>query len=826
MKLPKLLKLGPKASLALSVSSILVAALCLSSCGGGGASGGAATSTDASLSGTSAPGTPSPPSPPSPVGPINPVPEIADELPIFEPAYDLNGFKQCGEESGSDIKLTVDTHVAYGLVEGYQLVYLFNQKKGTVIKPVTETFGGDPLPGTGKSIYCKPVASDNNEVAVFKGSLGAVKRHLESMIAKDTKSILSSEQLQLRVNRLKQTMYAVAESKSTLLHAFNVITIYEKMRGGAFFVNKETKDGFPNENSDDDGRDIDRTVLTIQQGIHDTAFLPANVAKYKNILATKKFNSHEWFPGKIKNNVKADPNVTYKVSINATMAVDTDKHSAYSQSTARRPTGYYLAAGDVAKVSVPSSMVGRGFVIQVGANVHDKTKKKPIDRPYRVTNRFPIAANVTEIANPNGGGIYIDVPYLAAAGNNVTIEIQNAVPAPFFSYTALKKMTNQQWRDVQRKNPAPWADFMSDKFMMTLPTSWIYNYEDPEALMKDWDRRMDVVSKYVGHNISTRNNQTLYLTVDTSFFTDAGGIGYPTGNNGYHPKDPTDGNNKSWFLVPGAEKSKDLAEFELHELGHALLFDNFSGEGEAAVNMLYVAVVNQLYGKSIDEALGESMGTFPNLGSHITREVAAANWMVTSNFRDGKAMDIGSKTEVSYQQRGYAKYAEIAALFGWETINTHYLQENNIFRNPAVAADKDLGLNDDEGRILKWSIAAKADLTPLIHFWGVLPSAANAAKLSAAIKAAGLKPSLAIYNRLKLYQGLIPKDNAAFKAHAVKFLDVESVADITGANSADSNGMGWYAYNLEKYNAAQGQAAQVAMNNILSKYFPNGQPGQ
>ncbi len=790
--------------LVLFASSVLVTSTLVACGGGGGGDSGAVNS--------------------EPNGGPTAGPVIDNALPTFEPDYDLNGFKQCGSEFGADIQLTADTHVAYGLAEGYRLVYLFNQKKGTVIKPLTDTFGADPMPGSGKRVYCKPVTNNNNDVAVFRGSLGAVKLHLESMIAKDAKSILSSEQLQIRVNRLKQTMYAVAESEATLLHAFNVIAIYEKMRGGAFFVNEKTKNGFANENYKDNDRDIDRAVLTVQQGIHDIAFLPANFAKYKSTLAGKKFNSHEWFPGKVKNNVKADPNSIYKVSINATMTLDSDKHSAYSQGATRRPTGYYLAAGDVAKVSVPNSMVGKGFVIQVGANVHDKTNKNPIDRPFRVTNRFPIVANVTEIANPNGGGIYIDVPYKADAGNNVTIEIQNAVPAPFFSYTALKKMTNQQWRDVQRKNPAPWADFMSDKFMATVPTSWIYNYEDPEALMKDWDKRMDVVSKYVGHNIDTRNNQTLYIIVDTSLLADAFGIGYPTGNNGYHPKNPTEGNDKSWFLVPGVEKITG-SEVEFHELGHAQLFDNFSGEGEAAVNMLYIAVANQLYGKNIDEALGESMGARPYLGPHLTREVAAVNWIVTDNFRNGKAMDITEAGhEVKYQQRGYAKYAEIAALFGWEKINAYYLQENNIFRNPAVAADKDLGLNGDEGRILKWSIAAGADLTPLIHFWGVQPSAANAAKLSAAIRAAGLKPSLAIYNRLKIYQGLIPMDNAAFKAHAVKFLNVKSVADITGANSADNNGPGWYAYHLEKYNAAEGQAAQKVFDGIFTKYFPNGRP--
>jgi Peptidase M60, enhancin and enhancin-like/N-terminal domain of M60-like peptidases len=733
-------------------------------------------------------------------------PVVDDSLPV----YSLDGYKECGQEFGKDITLPVDMHVAYGLVEKYQLVYLFNQKKGQVIKPVTETFGADPLPSVGKRVYCKPITSDNNDLAVFEASIAAVRLHLEG---KDAKSVLSSEQLQLNSNRLKQTMYALAESEAALLQAFDVITAYEKMRGGAFFVNKETKNGFPNENYGDTGRDIDRAVLTIQQGIHDIAFMSDNFRKYKNILAGKKFNSHEWFPGKVKNNVKADSSKVYKVRINATVDKDVDIRSAFSQSVARRPTGFYLAAGDVAKVSVPSSMVGKGFVIQVGANVHDKTMKSTIARPFRVSNRFPIATNVTEIANPNGGGIYIDVPYLAVAGKDVTIEIQNAVPAPFFSKTALNGTTLQQWIETQRNNPAPWADFMSDKFMMTLPTSWIYNYADPVTLMKDWDDRMDVVSDLLGRN-RVRNNQILYLTVDTNLLGNAFGIGYPSGNNTYNPGASTDGNNKNWYLKP----DKDFSEIEFHELGHAELFSNFPGEGEAAINILTVAVGNKLYGVDFDKGLSKSMN---NTSQLIGRDQAAVGWMVRQNFRESKAMGITSAMqEKMYVQRGYAKYVEVAALFGWDKLEKFYLEENRVFRKEAVAAGA--GLENVDSRILRMSIAAGVDLTPLIHFWGVQP--VNAGALSAAIATAGLRPSAVIYDRLKRYQLMIPMTNAAFQAHAVEVLGKPASAFRLNADNNNTYGEGWYAVWRDIYGAAEGQAAQTAFKDIFVKYFPAGRP--
>jgi hypothetical protein len=227
-------------------------------------------------------------------------------------------------------------------------------------------------------------------------------------------------------------------------------------------------------------------------------------------------------------------------------------------------------------------------------------------------------------------------------------------------------------------------------------------------------------------------------------------------------------------------------------------------------------MTNRVYKNDLDAALGESRGR----GSKISRNQAAIHWMVTPNFREGKPMDTSSAetNEARYQERGHAKYVEIAALFGWNYLDKFYLEENRVYAKKAVDAGIDLQKNDS--RILRLSIAAGVDLTPLIHFWGIQPIEAD--KLRAAIKAAGLKPSAAIYNRIKSYKDIIPMDNASFKVNAGIYLN-KPVSDITPGVSL-LYGEGWHFVWLNKYGTAEGQAAQVALDNILTRYFPAGAP--
>ncbi len=721
----------------------------------------------------------------------------------------MNGFKFCGKQ-GDTLKLTTRTHVALGVESLNKFIYLFDQIGE--VKLEDYVFGSWAVDWTYNNGYCKPITADNNDAEVFSQAMFKIKAHL------DGTAVMTAAQLQEQNDRIKQTTYTLAHNKTNITRAFEVIKAYEVKEKGPLFINARTSTKFPNDTGKQDGFEIDRAVLALQQSIFDFAYTPSGLATYRDTLVGKKFNSSDWYPGKVK--MPAVASAVYTVKINATVAEDMGIPTAFSQRLVRRPTGYYLAAGDIAKVTVPASLVNKGFEIRVGANVHNKYEKSVIERPFRISNKFPIVSEVTEIANPHGGGIYIDVPYLAKGGASVDIKIQNAVPAPLFSSTALSTTTLKQWQEIQRNNPAPWADFESEKFMMSVPTKWIYNYADPVTLMKDWDNRINVVTDLVGRS-RVQSNKILYLTVDTTFAGSAHSIGYPTGNNDYKPSWETNGNSANWYLTPG----KDFWQVEFHELGHAQSFSDFPGEMEASINLLSVAISNKLYGVDIDAALGKSQNNTP----HIGREEAAANWTTTPNFRAGKPMDTSNtpKDEVKYQQRGYAKYVEIAALFGWDKLESFYAEENRVRQLGLTPVGNNLAKVNN--RILRMSIAAGVDLTPLIHFWGVQPTITDkdnesgSAALAAAIKAAKLQPSALIYDRLRIYQSQIPMNNAAFRVHAAKYLD-KPADQINGENRTADVGEGWYAFWLNRYTEAEGQAAQAAMNNILNKYFPNGKP--
>jgi len=285
-------------------------------------------------------------------------------------------------------------------------------------------------------------------------------------------------------------------------------------------------------------------------------------------------------------------------------------------------------------------MVEKGFNVRVGAHSWDLKKKPNIKRLDRVSLVYPIDGARTLIANPLGGGIYIEVPYEADAGI-VEVKIENAVRSPFFSTTGHHKTTNAEW-EKERRHPGPWADFETDKFMMQVPSRWIRDYDDPETLMKDWDKSMDAVSTLFGLPL-VRNKSVLYLQVDVIIRSGAYAPGYPQSNTVYNPHKPKKGTHR---LLQGPQ-FKGYVTF--HELGHAHLFTKFKGEVEAAVNLPYAAVLNKGFGVDLDTAFGRSREK-----ETISLDQAAIMWMVTDNFRQGNPMDISNSTanEVRYQHRG------------------------------------------------------------------------------------------------------------------------------------------------------------------------------
>jgi hypothetical protein len=700
------------------------------------------------------------------------------------------GYTYCADENES-FTLPAVCHVAYGAQGKFN--YLYGQS-GTITFD-NATFG-DPIGGVVKSGYYKIVTGDPQSITKLSWAIQSLLNHLNNT------NPLTPAQINSVADTIQENIFVIGDTLSLVLEAFELIDYYEANRG-PMFLNADTQGGFPNEFGASDGYEEPRAVFKIQQGILDYIYTAGNVIRYLQVLEGRGFMTADFFPGVCAD--PEDPFTAYTVRINGSMPTEYGKRTAWSSTPARRPTGYYLAPGSIGTVKVPAAMVNKDFKILVGAHTFQRTGNNPVRRFFRVTNTFSITDTITQVANPFGGGIYIITPYEADLGI-VEVQLTNVVPAPFFSAKTFSQTTLEEWQEVQRNNPAPWADFETDKYMMQVPTSWIYNYDDPVTLMQDWDNRMDVVSTLLGYPVM-RNHAILYLQIDTDIMYPFYGIGNPQINNTYNPLAVENGNKNHWFLRPG----DSFWETEFHEMGHAQLFSKFPGETEAAVNVPAAAIYNRLYGMDIDRALGESFGNNPQ----ITRDQAALNWMVTPNFRASNPMDISNTTkdEVRYQQRGYAKYIEMAALFGWELIDSFYKQEQLDYINQ-IPGD---GLAEEDSRIIRFSRIAGADLRPLIHFWGIHP--ADSATVRSLIEAEDLQHSKLICDRLTHYQSIIPLDNAAFEEHAKAFFG----GSVPPGGDPDY-GSGWYNVWLPLYDETHGALAVQAMQDIIDLYFPDGCP--
>jgi N-terminal domain of M60-like peptidases/Peptidase M60, enhancin and enhancin-like len=659
---------------------------------------------------------------------------------------------------------------------------LFNQTADLVLK--REAFTRDTLDsyafGGVRLAYCKKAPIDGDNAPVFSAALAKLTSHLNGTL------VLTALQIREQHTLMATAMAALAGSEAALSEAFKLIDLYDLKRKPLFTENSETRDGFGNQPAREDGINdanidkysIDRAIFALVQAIFEDVYAkPVVYKKYENFLKGKKFLTSNAFPGMVKNNAKP---TNGSVKINASVPKLAGVAPRYSNENARRPTGYFLAPGDVGSVTVPVSLANKGIKILVGAHTSDKSAVDFVYRPYRMHMEFLIENATTQIYNPFGGSIYIIVP-IGSNHGVVDVGINNVVASPFFSNTSHRKTTLADW-EIQRKNPGPMADFETDKFMLQVPTSFIFNYKNPDVLMAEWDKRMDAIHSVHGQPL-VNGNVKMFKQIDA--YTEHDGFaapGYPISTDFYrHTYDSgRAGNEDVWylrtgpnFMYYGGDPNNSVEQFafvDFHELGHSLQVSMSSEytERESIVNLLAVAVYNIASGQNIDIAFDNSLGHKLNR-QRATRDLAAIDWMVTYKFRDGLRMNFD---EMGYQYRGHAKYVDIAVLFKWDTLGKFFKEEQDraivlgVDRRPTFDdgfSKYYYGAVNGEGidsRILRMSKTAGADLRPLFHFWGVQP--VENTKLAAALKNLGLLPSQKIYDRIAYYKTVIPSGTTTY----------------------------------------------------------------
>jgi hypothetical protein len=259
------------------------------------------------------------------------------------------------------------------------------------------------------------------------------------------------------------------------------------------------------------------------------------------------------------------------------------------------------------------------------------------------------------------------------------------------------------------------------------------------------------------------------------------------------------------------------------------------------------------------------IASFPRTGTH-TVDAAAISWMVKENYRLGNEMDYSNTIydEFRYQHRGYAKYADIARLFGWKAVSDMYRQEHldAIYDNPNPCP----GLADSDYRTFKFSRQVGVNLTPLIRecyflvlgmvvpslqayiivvltlvcfscvvlfysqnpillpilpdFWGIHP--VDSQLLQQCMDENGLNPSEAVEQQLLRHATIVPVTQQDFIDHFNEVLP--GTKDCDSCCPSEIYGCGWYNVWYPKWSETTSADAIATTMNIVELYFPRPLP--
>ncbi|MHC4744226.1 MAG: M60 family metallopeptidase [Planctomycetota bacterium] len=645
-------------------------------------------------------------------------------------------------------------------------------------------------------------ASNASETELVS-ALNALKDHIKGTVPLDAGQIEANK---LTIDANKELF---GENETIITACFDLVATYDSVIGPLWIA----RGSFSRSSVTDD--DIDWAIYNVMQYIMDYTYTEANILRYEGLFDGFKFESSSYFPGAV--DPPADPSLAHTVAIMGSYPKTFGHKTMYTTSPARKPTGTYLSPGTIATITVPASITRRGYAVRVGAHSWDNSNRPSVKRLDRSSLVYSINSTLVKVASPLGGGIYIDVPYQANAGV-IDVQVTNAVRSPYFSAKSFHRTSLEEWQNIERKHPAPWADFQSEEFMMNVPTSWIYNFDDPVTLMEDWDKAMDAINDLMGYP-HDRGKETMYPQIDRQFRASVYAPGYPSVNEKYSAGRDY-GGNYGHHLLKGPQKAPN---YLFHEEGHGYLFVKFPGEMESTVNLLHVPVWHRKFGYDLDYAFAASRGYHGN--PNRTLDNTAVAWMTVFNFSPKEVpMAEGEK---AYQLKGHAKFVDMARLFGWEGLGAFWHSINVDYENGITWSRHGSNIND---LILRWCESVGVDLRPLFHFWGTHPS--NAEALEADIIAEGLPASAAIYDLLVHYKSLVPTDNQAFQDFAMKWW--KHKPSIDGYWTEREHARQWDDELLhdppvvpnpgEMYDETSCARIKDVIDRLIARYFPGGRP--
>lgn len=348
-------------------------------------------------------------------------------------------------------------------------------------------------------------------------------------------------------------------------------------------------------------------------------------------------------------------------------------------------TGLYAAPGDVVTVTVDEAAVNKGLNIQIGSHSDKLWHKDTWDRFPDVIRSKQVDAREIKVTSPFGGLIYVTTPGRLSL-RDTAFTFRGVIRAPSFEYG---KDSLGDWRSRISSYPAPWAELVSDKVVLTLPSETIRQIEDPVALMRFWERVLDLTADLAG--ISRTREKPERIVTDKQISAGYMHSGYPIMTH-----------------LDAAERIANIGQLQTawglyHELGHNHQHPDwtFDGTVEVTCNLFTLYVREMATNTSPRKA-------FMDLGSRPSPEV-----YFNTQRRLPADQKFGKWKEDPFL--ALAMYIQLQEAFGWDTYK-------KVFREYSSLPAREKPKNDAEKRdqwMVRFSKATGYSLARFFDEWGV-----------------------------------------------------------------------------------------------------------
>ncbi len=359
-------------------------------------------------------------------------------------------------------------------------------------------------------------------------------------------------------------------------------------------------------------------------------------------------------------------------------------------------TGLYLAPGEVATVTLPTSAIGKGFGVRVGSHSDELWHHPKWDRFPSISRRWALGKGTTKIASPFGGTVFIDVPANSGIGV-IEVTIAGAVPAPHF---VRGTTTSAEWARMLAEPGGPWVEMEGRGIILSLPRSAVADLKDPEALMAFWDETMDLC--YELYAAPRRSRQERY-SVDRQISAGYMHAGYPI---------MTFEDVANTFADVSKLRGKGATWGFFHELGHNFQESSWSfpGTGEVTNNLF------SLYGS--EKLNGLSPADYGVAHRAMAKEAQAK--------RLAGYLEKGAKFEEWKNDPFLAltMYAQLREAFGWAPFTKAFSEYRRLNLRPRGE------IAQHDAWMTQMSEATGRNLGPFFTAWGVPTSEAARAAIT------------------------------------------------------------------------------------------------